>query len=233
MLKSTSSCPPYFSRIPSLPSPLQFLSLTFPIVYFFWCCLKLQDNCCRRSNQLSLQQVIETDRQAGVLGCQFPGPSKCKNNFGELQAIENHFGCSLGRRQELWWIFWKQRQKQAFLEPKAHLPPSSGDDSLNPHSSGESPSSTPSLVNGDNSSRAWTINSLGIYRAPTAYVGSQGWVKHTCYSVAQGRERDSHRNAKERTKDCRREEERERARGGQSKGALQKKWHLSGVLKND
>jgi hypothetical protein len=44
---------------------------------------------------------------------------------------------------------WKQRQKQAFLEPEAYLPASSGDASLNPQSSGENPG----LVNGDNSSR--------------------------------------------------------------------------------
>lgn len=52
----------------------------------------------------------------------------------------------------------KRRQKQTFPEPKAHLPASSGDGSLNPHSSGERPRSPPGLVSGDYSSRPWSFH---------------------------------------------------------------------------
>lgn len=55
-------------------------------------------------------------------------------------------------------MLWKQKQKRAFPEPKTHLLDSSGDGSLNPHSSGESPRSPSGLVNGGNSLRPWTIH---------------------------------------------------------------------------
>ena len=52
---------------------------------------------------------------------------------------------------------WKQRKRQAFLEPKAHLPASSRDGSLNLHSSGESPWSLQGLEKEYDSSRPWII----------------------------------------------------------------------------
>ena len=52
---------------------------------------------------------------------------------------------------------WKQRERRAFLDPKAHLPAASRDGSPNLHSSGESPWSLQGLEKEYDSSRPWII----------------------------------------------------------------------------
>lgn len=45
------------------------------------------------------------DRQASKgIRLSISRPFQMLDNFGELQAIENYFGCSLGRKQEWWWM---------------------------------------------------------------------------------------------------------------------------------